>query len=228
MPLLSWVKKKALSRELELFEMLKKHIELSIKACELVVHELTASIDEKQKIDVWASQVVALEKEGDRLVSIISSKLMKGAIAITIAGSASVLTDKMDDILDELYYIAMEVKRGRSCNLDNSAHVLDIYSDVAKMIMIGKVALERLRDLVSIALSDYVKAKELDSEVDIYEDQVDEMKSYTLDKLYRVSESISSIAVIHLIELIRAADGLLDACEDSAHLILDIVSALIA
>lgn len=227
MPLLNWIKRRVLSRESELFEMLKKHIELSIKACELVTQELTTT-KEKSKVDVWASQVVALEKEGDRLVSIISSKLMKGAIAITIAGSATVLTDKMDDILDELYYIAMEVKRGRKCNLDSSAQVLEIYNEVAKMIMLGKVALEKLRDLVSIALSDYVKAKELDNEIDIYEDQVDEMKSYTLDKLYRISNSISPIAVLHLIELIRAADGLVDACEDSAHLILDIVTALIA
>jgi len=226
-PLLNWIKRRVLSRESELFEMLKKHIELSIKACELVTQELTTT-KEKSKVDVWASQVVALEKEGDRLVSIISSKLMKGAIAITIAGSATVLTDKMDDILDELYYIAMEVKRGRKCNLDSSAQVLEIYNEVAKMIMLGKVALEKLRDLVSIALSDYVKAKELDNEIDIYEDQVDEMKSYTLDKLYRISNSISPIAVLHLIELIRAADGLVDACEDSAHLILDIVTALIA
>lgn len=227
MPLLNWIKRRVLSRESELFEMLKKHIELSIKACELVTQELTTT-KEKSKVDVWASQVVALEKEGDRLVSIISSKLMKGAIAITIAGSATVLTDKMDDILDELYYIAMEVKRGRKCNLDSSAQVLEIYNEVAKMIMLGKVALEKLRDLVSIALLDYVKAKELDNEIDIYEDQVDEMKSYTLDKLYRISNSISPIAVLHLIELIRAADGLVDACEDSAHLILDIVTALIA
>jgi len=226
-PLLNWIKRRVLSRESELFEMLKKHIELSIKACELVTQELTTT-KEKSKVDVWASQVVALEKEGDRLVSIISSKLMKGAIAITIAGSATVLTDKMDDILDELYYIAMEVKRGRKCNLDSSAQVLEIYNEVAKMIMLGKVALEKLRDLVSIALLDYVKAKELDNEIDIYEDQVDEMKSYTLDKLYRISNSISPIAVLHLIELIRAADGLVDACEDSAHLILDIVAALIA
>lgn len=210
----------------DVFELLVQHIELGVRACEKVIEELM-SRDERHRIESLAAEVDALEKHGDELAAEVTRILVHSSIPLTMYGDMHKLIDMIDNILDELYFIAQEINRGRRANLDSNTIVVEIYQDLASMMAVAKLAVDKLRELMSIAMEDVEKAKALGREVDRLEDRVDELRNGIIDKIYSLREKLDSLAIYHLIELTKAIDRVVDSCKDSAHLALSIVATVL-
>lgn len=207
----------------DLFELLAQHIELGTRASEKVIAELTIE-GEKHLIEGLAAEVDALEKHGDELVAEMVRVLSQSSLPLTMYGDMHKLIDIVDDILDELYFIAQEVNRGRRANLDSNAVVVEIYRDLASMMSVAKLAIERLRELLQAAVDDVDKAKVLSREIDRLEDRVDELRNSVIDKIYSLREKLDPLALYHLIELTKAIDRVVDSCKDSSHLAISIIT----
>ncbi len=212
------------SRELSLFEKLANHLELSVEAAELVEKQFKRDTD-RHEIESLAAQVIALEKRGDELSSEITKLLARSALPITMHGELERIVDLVDDILDELYFVSQEVARGRKRGLDSNEKVLNLYQDLAAMSSVAKLAIQKLKELVATAMRDIAKASELNIEIDALEDRVDEMRNYVLDKVYEYRLSLGTIELLHLIEIAKAIDRVVDTCKDVAHLVISVVNS---
>ena len=218
--------RKRYGKNRNVFELISKHLELSEKAAEKVMNEFVIK-HERHSIESIATEVDILEKHGDELIAEIVKTISQSAIPITMYGDFSIFTDIIDDILDELYFIAQEVNRGRKAGLDTNPIVLEIYSDLASMTSVAKMAITKLKELVIISLKDIKKAENLSHEVDMLEDRVDELRNTVIDKIYSPRKKLDPLALYHLIELAKAIDRFVDACKDASHVLMSIVTAVI-
>jgi len=212
--------------EQKIFEMLAEHLRLSVRATDIVVRELTLEKERRYEVESLASEVMALEKRGDEIVSDVVREISHGAVPPMLYGDMHVLTDLVDDILDELYFIAMEVSRGRKTGLDVNPVVNEVYEDLASMLSVARLAIERLVELFTSALKDRDRAQKIDRDVDVFEDRVDELRNVVMDKIYANKSQLDHLSFYHLVELVKAIDRVVDACEDASHLALSVISSI--
>jgi len=217
--------KKLIARGGNVFEKLAAHLELSVKAAELVEQELDVSKDLRE-VEELTTQVIALEKRGDELASEITNLLTRSTLPLTMHSEFERLLDIVDDILDELYFIASEISRGRRCNLHSNDKVRELYRELAAMGSIARLAIQKLHDLTELAFKDVERASALSIEIDAYEDRVDEMRNSIISKIYEYRSDLDTITLFHLIEITRAIDRVVDACKDVAHIVLSIVTSM--
>jgi len=217
------------SGEEEVFRELVKHIELSINALSNVevVLDLRSANDKSIVINDLIRGIDTYEKMGDNIILELSRNLARGAVPVALTASLELLMDKIDDILDLIYYMGMELGRGYKAGFTASEVIKDIYLDVLNMVKVISKGLETLKELFSIALYDISKVHQLNSLVDVYEDRVDEMKNNTLNKVYTLGDRLNAIMFYHLTELIRTADNIIDTCKDASHAVLNIISSLL-
>ena len=215
--------KRSTPRDLDVFAKMASHLALSIEAANLVEKELAQAVD-RHEVERIATQVVALEKRGDELASEIKQVLARSTLPLTMHGELERILDLIDDILDDLYFISQEVARGRKYGISDNPRVRELYQDLAAMSSVAKLAIQKLRDLISTALRDMRKASELNIEIDVFEDRVDEMRNTVLNKVYENRDHFDPITLFHIIEVARAIDRVVDTCKDVAHMIISIVS----
>jgi len=213
--------------ERDIFAKLATHIELSAKAATIVSNELRSGIS-RHEVESLAAEVAALEKRGDELAAEITKDLGKSTIPLTMHGEIERLLDLVDDILDDLYFISQEVARGRRNGLDANPIVEKLYQDLAAMSSVARVAIERLRELIMIVGKDFRRARELNVEIDFYEDRIDEMRNEVLNKVYSSRHDLDPLAMYHIIEIARAIDRVVDTCKDASHIILSALSSMVS
>jgi predicted phosphate transport protein (TIGR00153 family) len=217
-------KKIFVSGEAELFAKLSTHVGLSLKALKIVENMITES--DSAGVETKVVDIIALEKNGDRIVSELSNMVSKGAVPIALIGDFEALMDRIDDILDLIYFMGMELGRARRAGISENPVVKEIYEDILKIIRLAEKSLERLKNQFDIVLENFNKLRELDAQIDFYEDKVDEFKNTILDKIYSLGNQVDPITFNHLLELVRTSDTVVDACEDVSHSLLRIVSSL--
>ncbi len=218
--------KKLANKGVDVFEKLASHLELSVKAAELVEQELDVA-RELNEVESLTAQVIALEKRGDELAAEITSLLTRSALPLTMHSEFGRLLDMVDDVLDELYFIASEISRGRRCGLHHNNRVKEVYRELAAMSSIARLAVQKLHELTKLAFKDVDKAGALSVEIDAYEDRVDEMRNSIMNRIYECRNELDTISLFHLIEITRAIDRVVDTCKDVAHTVLSIVTSVL-
>ena len=208
-----------------LFDILVEHTELSIRACDYILRELTGS-SERHVIDALAAGVDALERHGDELTSRANSMLSKSTLPVTVYGDMHILIDLVDDVLDELYFIAQEVGRGKKAGLASLSVVWAIYQELASMVSIARLAVERLRETLKASLEDLEKARYLSFEIYSLEDRIDEFKNKVIEAVYSSRGSLDALALYHLVELAKAVDRVVDICKESSHVLLSVMTSI--
>ncbi len=219
-------RKLLIAGEEKLFNRLATHMDLSVKSMKLVSQLMRRELPPAE-VESYIVEVITNEKNGDRITSELINMVSKGAVPIALLGDIEVLIDKIDDILDLIYFIATEYGRAFRAGLHKKPIVKKIYQDLLKTALITSKALESLKEELQVALSDFSKLQMLSDRIDIYEDRVDELKSSMLDELYGYGGGVDPITFNHLVEMIRSLDTVVDSCEDASHLLIRIVSSML-
>ncbi len=218
-------KKFLMSGEEKLFDGLAKHVELSIKSL-AVIEELLKGGLSGHKISSLIVDVITFEKQGDKIATSLTNMVTQGAVPIALLGDVEFLIDRVDDILDLAYFVAMEYGRAFRAGISDKEQVNILYKEILKMVAVALKALETLKQEFNVATENFSKLQELDDIIDVYEDRVDDMKNSALDTLYGLGRDVDAITFNHLSEMIRSLDTIVDACEDASHLLIRIISSM--
>jgi len=214
------------SPEVEIMESLKKNLDLSLRAID-IVYSLIAECRDYGEAAVKANEVLLMEREADNLTEEIFSKILKGSVPPAIVSELQYLVDKTDDIIDKVYFIAMELARAYKNGLVSNGELRSIYADIGLMLSLAKSGVQKLRELYLAAFRDKENTMRLRAEIDIIEDRIDEVKNQALNKIYE-SRGLRPIEIFHTIELIRVVDDIADATEDAAHAVVRLESSLVS
>ncbi len=218
-------KKLLMSGEKELFGKLAKHVNLSLKSM-LIVERLLKGDIKDHEMESLIVEVITHEKHGDKIAAELTEMVTHGAVPVALLGDIEFLIDRIDDILDLTYFIAMEYGRAFRTGISRTEHARSMYKEILKVTVVAAKALETLKEELEIALEDFNKLQELNDVIDVYEDRVDEMKNVILDKLYSLGPEVSAITFNHLLEMIKSLDTIVDACEDASHLLIRVISSM--
>jgi len=211
--------------EESLFNKLVTHTELSVESMKIVTELIKGGISGPE-VEASVLEVVTNEKTGDKITAELINLVSRGAVPLPLLGDIEALIDKVDDILDLIYFLATECGRAYRANLHQNVHVREMYEDLYKTAVIVLKSLDSLKEELKIALKDFSGLQSLNDRIDIYEDKVDELKSSMLDKLYNFKGGIDAISFNHLVEMIRSMDTIVDSCEDASHLLIRVISSM--
>ncbi len=222
---MKFLKKILMKGEEEVFKGLAEHISLSIKSMKIINDILSGSLSDKI-IEASAVEVISYEKNGDKIADKLIILVMQGAIPVALAGDMGLLIDKVDDILDLIYFLALELARAYRVGVSRKNVVAEMYKKFTGMSLLATKALEALKEQFESVFEDYKKVQDLDSQIDVYEDKVDEFKNNILDEIYGLGTSVDPITFNHLVEIVRTLDTIVDSCEDASHILIRIISSL--
>ncbi|MEM4970568.1 MAG: DUF47 family protein [Sulfolobales archaeon] len=212
--------------EIEIMENLRKHLDLSLKAIDIVYNLITNCRDYGEAA-LKANEVLLMEREADNLTEETFTKILKGSVPPALVSELQYLVDKTDDIMDRIYFIGMELARAYKNRLVSNEELKSIYTDIGLMISLAKSGVQKLQELYITAFRNKENTMRLRAEIDVIEDRIDEVKNQALDKIYE-SKSLGPIEIFHAIELIRVVDDIADATEDAAHAVVRLESSLIS
>ncbi|RLG78176.1 MAG: hypothetical protein DRO14_01355 [Thermoprotei archaeon] len=139
---------------------------------------LSGSLSDKV-IEASAVEVISYEKNGengDKIADKLIIPVMQGAMPVALVGDMGLLIDKVDDILDLIYFLALELARAYKVDVSKKNVVAEMYKKFTGMSLLAAKALEALKEQFESAFKDYKKVQDLDSQIDVYEDKVDEFK----------------------------------------------------
>ncbi len=213
--------------EREIFNSLAKHLEISLKAFDMVYGMVTECCKDRGEAAEKANEVLLMEREADDLAEDLFAKILKGSIPPAIVSELQYLIDKTDDIMDHIYFIGMEMARAYRNGLTNNQYLKQIYSDIGMTMGLAKSGLKKLHELYIAAFKDKESTIRLRAEIDVIEDRIDEAKNQVLDKIYE-GRGMKPIEIFHAIQLIRVVDDIADATEDAAHAVVRLEGSVIS
>lgn len=206
----------------EIVEGLKAHIGYSHQSIEFLEQILKETELNEVYLDEIVRKIAAIEREGDEIIRKLDDNITKGALVPSVMGSAELLLDRIDNILDNIYYISKEIKRGyrvwkndniRKIIIGKFKEMLDLDKTIIEYI---GLILDRSRDLEFC--SRYARI------VSTLEEEVDEIKEYILDEVYQLA--LSAVEFNHIISLIYSADKIADNAQDAVQLLISIISTI--
>lgn len=206
----------------DIVESLKTHIGYSVQALELIYGVINAADLGEAYLDEVVRKIAALEREGDEIIRRIHDEMAKGALVPSAMGNAELLLDRFDNVLDSIYYIAKEIRRGFIVWRNESIRKI-ISGQFKEMLNLDKTAIE----YISMVLD---KSRDLEfcgryaRMISTLEEEVDEVKERILDEVYKLN--LNAVEFNHVISLIYTADKIADNLQDAAFLLISIISAL--
>ena len=214
--------KKIFSTGLEdIREKIGDHIALSQESLLILQGLLLNKSLDRSAVDEAVRKVTALEREGDEIVRDLMDKVAQGAVVPTITNVVMVMLDNVDNVLDMIYFAIKEVKRGY--HLWTSEQVYAVVSaEVKEMLGLSKTMLEYLQNMLN--------AKDVDDTrryarlISSLEEEIDEIKENTLDRLYGLE--LSAVAFNHLVSLVYTADKIADNIQDAAYHLATVLSSV--
>gem|GEM_PF-561381 len=212
--------------EIEIMENLRKHLDLSLKAID-IIYSLITDCKDYGEATLKANEVLLMEKEADNLTEETFTKILKGSIPPALVSELQYLVDKTDDIMDRIYFIGMELARAYKNRLVYNEELKTIYADIVLMISLAKSGVQKLQELYITAFKNKENTIRLRAEIDVIEDRIDEVKNQAFNKIYE-SKGLRPIEIFHAIELIRVVDDIADATEDAAHAVVRLESIVIS
>ena len=178
------VKRFFLPGEKEAFARIEELARLGEEALELLVKILSGTRNGLADVENYTDKISALEKEGDSITQSIEERLGKGTISASLANDFERLVDSVDSVLDRAHSLSRQLRRVTKRPLREAKEFdATIRKDQVRLIEIGRLQLQLLRNLLDIAGSDRVKALEMAREIERLEEQGDDVKDSMLDQI---------------------------------------------
>lgn len=201
---------------------LNAHLSYSLQALDQIQQVISKSDLTEDYLDEVVRKIAAMEREGDEIIRRLDDNISKGALVPSVMGNAELLLDRIDNILDNIYYISKEIRRGYRVWKNESI----------KKIIVGRFKEVLDLDRTIIEYMNLMLSKSRDLEfcsryarmVSTLEEEVDEVKEYILDEVYKLD--LTAVEFNHIISLIYSADRIADNAQDAVQLLISIMSTL--
>ena len=164
-----------------------------------------------------------LEKESDSLTFSLREDIMGGAINPTVLMDLLRMTDKMDSIFDDYYFIAREVNRVVISGI--GLPMLDRMTETfLAMVGLADRELETLGRLLAANSMD--EARSLRGDIEKLEEAGDDLKDAGFDTMYKDRKLFDFFSFQHYTEVLRKLDDIQDGVEDMSDLVLAVANTL--
>jgi uncharacterized protein Yka (UPF0111/DUF47 family) len=167
--------------------------------------------------------IKALEKQSDELTFKLSEDIMNGAINPAVLRDLLHLTDLMDSVFDDYYFIAREVNRTVASGIE--LPMVDKMVGIAvKMVNLADKQLESLGRLLEA--NSMNEARAFRAEIEKLEEQGDDLKDSGFDSMYEKHRLFDYFSFQHYTQVLRKLDDIQDGVEDMSDLIIAIANTL--
>ena len=164
-----------------------------------------------------------LEKESDDVTFKLSEDIMNGAINPTVLRDLLHVTDLMDSVFDDYYFLAREVNRTVASGIE--LPMLDKMTETfIGMVGLADRQLEALGKLLEANGMEEVKS--FRAEIEKLEEEGDELKDSGFDGMYDNRKLFDYFSFQHYTEVLRKMDDVSDGVEDMSDLILAIANTI--
>ena len=165
----------------------------------------------------------ALEKQSDELTFSLSEDIMNGAVNPAVLRDLLHVTDLMDGVFDDYYFIAREVNRTVASKIE--LPMLDKMTETfVGMVNLADKQLETLGKLLEANSMDEVRS--FRQEIEKLEEEGDELKDSGFDDMYENHNLFDYFSFQHYTEVLRKLDDIEDGVEDMSDLILAIANTI--
>ena len=183
----------------------------------------TRLVQERQADSGVLEGMRALEKQSDELTFKLSEDIMNGAINPAVLRDLLHVTDLMDSVFDDYYFIAREVNRTIMSGIE--LPMLDRMTETfVGMVNLADRQLEALGRLLEADSMD--QAKSCRQEIEKLEESGDELKDSGFDAMYENRKLFDYFSFQHYTEVLRKVDDIQDGVEDMSDLILAIANTI--
>ena len=164
-----------------------------------------------------------LEKQSDDITFKLSEDIMNGAINPAVLRDLLHVTDLMDTVFDDYYFIAREVNRTVISGID--LPMLDKMTETfVSQVNLADKELETVGRMLEANGMDEVKSRR--NEIEKLEEEGDELKDSGFDAMYENRKLFDYFSFQHYTEVLRKLDDIQDGVEDMSDLILAIANTL--
>ncbi|MGP6293805.1 DUF47 family protein [Caldiplasma sukawensis] len=215
----NFLKKIMVIGEKETISNLSKFISIGKENASLLLDIFTHP---ENNINDASFKIAQNEKNADNITLEIKRGITSGAVGITLMENFLELVETFDDMIDRTYWLSREMQRTKDSLISSMFHsepVSTFYESFSKILKIYQDALEILNSLLNS--KDISDVKRYRLQIEKCEEDVDELKDAVIDRLYRISESISYLLFNHINSVVHVLDDLLDDCEDISDLVLN-------
>ena len=168
-------------------------------------------------------EMKAFEKQSDELTFKLSEDIMNGAINPAVLRDLLHISDRMDGVFDDYYFIAREVNRTVSSGIE--LPMLDkMTKTFVGMVNLADKQLETLGKLLEANSMEEVRS--LRNDIEKLEEEGDELKDSGFDSMYENRKLFDYFSFQHYTEVLRKLDHIQDNVEDMSDLILAIANTI--
>ncbi|HME18548.1 MAG TPA: DUF47 family protein [Nitrososphaerales archaeon] len=165
----------------------------------------------------------ALEKQSDELTFKLSEDIMNGAINPAVLRDLLHVSDLMDSVFDDYYFLAREVNRTVKSGIELPMQDRMTATFVAQVNLADK-QIETLGRLLEANGMDEVRSYR--NEIEKLEESGDELKDSGFDDMYDNRKLFDYFSFQHYTEVLRKLDDIQDGVEDMSDLILAIANTI--
>jgi len=202
-----------------IFEHLKALADMALQETPLA----TKLFQERRADSSVLDGMRALEKQSDELTFKLSEDIMNGAINPAVLRDLLHVTDLMDTVFDDYYFLAREVNRTVTSKIQ-----LPMLEKMTETF-IGQV---NLADKQLVSFGKLLEANNMDEvkafrkEIENLEEQGDELKDSGFDAMYENRKLFDYFSFQHYTEVLRKLDDIQDGVEDMSDLVLAIANTI--
>ena len=201
------------------FERLKALADMARKETPLATRLFQERLSDPNVLEGMRS----LEKQSDELTFKLSEDIMNGAINPAVLRDLLHVTDLMDTVFDDYYFLAREVNRTVVTRVE-----LPMLDEMTKtfvsQVNLADRQLETLGKLLEANTMDEVRS--LRREIEKFEEEGDELKDSAFDQIYENYRLFDYFSFQHYTEVLRKLDDIQDGAEDMSDLILAIANTI--
>jgi uncharacterized protein Yka (UPF0111/DUF47 family) len=202
-----------------IFEHLKALADMALQETPLA----TKLFQERRADSSVVDSMRGLEKQSDELTFKLSEDIMNGAINPAVLRDLLHVTDLMDTVFDDYYFLAREVNRTVTSKIQ-----LPMLEKMTETF-IGQV---NLADKQLVAFGKLLEANNMDEvktfrkEIETLEEEGDELKDSGFDAMYENRKLFDYFSFQHYTEVLRKLDDIQDGVEDMSDLVLAIANTI--
>jgi uncharacterized protein Yka (UPF0111/DUF47 family) len=202
-----------------IFERLKALSEMARKETPLATKLFQERLSDANVLETMKT----LEKQSDEVTFKLSEDIMTGAINPAVLRDLLHVTDLMDTVFDDYYFLAREVNRTvlSKVELPMLGKMTDTF--VAQVSLADK-QLEALGRLLEADTIDEANSRR--KEIEKFEEDGDELKDSGFDVMYENHRLFAYFSFQHYTEVLRKLDDIQDGIEDMSDLILAIANTI--
>jgi len=201
------------------FERLKALADMARKETPLATRLFQERLSDPNVLEGMRS----LEKQSDELTFKLSEDIMNGAINPAVLRDLLHVTDLMDTVFDDYYFLAREVNRTVVTRVE-----LPMLDEMTKtfvsQVNLADRQLETLGKLLEANTMDEVRS--LRRDIEKFEEEGDELKDSAFDQIYENYRLFDYFSFQHYTEVLRKLDDIQDGAEDMSDLILAIANTI--